>query len=222
MSKESLEHLSSLMDGELSRETGLFMARRLSSDGELCGTWKRYHMIRDCIRRQGGLFTFADLSSGIRDALDRDTTRRAESRAARRWLKPVAGLAIAASVALVAIIAIGPGPQTPELIGDVAGDTANQSFASPNPLPAVPISQPASFNPDNRIDRQAANARLNSYLVRHNQLARAAGSQGFVSFVPIVSTQTLGQGTNEEPENAGRANTATADSSDREPAPGRP
>ena len=34
MNKESLEHLSSLMDGEMSRETGLFMTRRLSSDDE--------------------------------------------------------------------------------------------------------------------------------------------------------------------------------------------
>ena len=39
MSKESLEHLSSLMDGEMSRETGLFLTRRLASDDGMCDTW---------------------------------------------------------------------------------------------------------------------------------------------------------------------------------------
>ena len=34
MSKESLEHLSSLVDGELSREAGSFLTRRLFSDEE--------------------------------------------------------------------------------------------------------------------------------------------------------------------------------------------
>jgi negative regulator of sigma E activity len=53
MSKESLEHLSSLMDGELSRETSLFLTRRLASDEAMCDTWERYHLIRDCIRQPG-------------------------------------------------------------------------------------------------------------------------------------------------------------------------
>ncbi|NNK98931.1 MAG: anti-anti-sigma factor, partial [Xanthomonadales bacterium] len=43
MSKESLEHLSSLMDGEVSREAGLFITRRLSADDGMCETWERYH-----------------------------------------------------------------------------------------------------------------------------------------------------------------------------------
>ena len=29
---------------------------------------------------------------------------------------------------------------------------------------------------------------MNAYLLRHNQMARTAGRQGFVSFVPIVAT----------------------------------
>jgi len=31
---------------------------------------------------------------------------------------------------------------------------------------------------------------MNAYLLRHNQMARTAGRQGFVSFVPIVATTT--------------------------------
>ena len=73
-------------------------------------------------------------------------------------------------------------PQTDGL--PAAGDStlsgsANQPFVSPNTLPLAPVSQPVSYTDSNR---------LNAYLLRHNQMARTAGRQGFVSFVPIVAT----------------------------------
>ena len=48
----------------------------------------------------------------------------------------------------------------------------------------MPVTQAASFNPE----AAQRDARLNSYLARHNQLAGTA-SKGFVSFVPIISSQ---------------------------------
>ena len=68
MNKESLEHLSSLMDGEMSRETGLFVTRRLSSDDELSETWTRYHLIRDCLRQPGGGAAVPDFSMRVQQA----------------------------------------------------------------------------------------------------------------------------------------------------------
>ena len=47
-----------------------------------------------------------------------------------------------------------------------------------------PVSQAVNFAPE----QQANSNRLNAYLLRHNQMARTAGRQGFVSFVPIVVT----------------------------------
>jgi sigma-E factor negative regulatory protein RseA len=177
MNKESLEHLSSLMDGEMSRETGLFMTRRLSSDAELCEAWKRYHLIRDCLRRPGGGAAVLDLSDRVQSALGEESVP-SEVSPRRRWLRPVSGMAIAASVALLAIVMVGParvqGPESE--VGSAA--TAAVPFTSPNGLNAIPVSQPASFSP-----------RLNSYLLRHNQLARSSGQQGFVSLVPMMSAQ---------------------------------
>jgi hypothetical protein len=70
--------------------------------------------------------------------------------------------------------------------GDTAlAQPANQPFVSPNTLPLAPVSQAASFS----ASQQTQNQRMNSYLLRHNQMARTAGRQGFVSFVPIVVTQ---------------------------------
>jgi len=182
MSKDTLEHLSSLMDGELSRETGLFMARRLGTDEELRETWKRYHLIRDCIRQPGSRHAVLDLSERMHDALENEAEQPVTLQvASRRWLKPVAGLAIAASVALVAVGLVGQG--TPVNPAQPATQTAG--FTSPNPLSALPISEPVSYSPDSRESER----RLNSYLVRHNQLASSAGRQGFVSFVPIISAR---------------------------------
>ena len=76
---------------------------------------------------------------------------------------------------------------TPGAEGDTALSTpVNQPFVSPNTLPLAPVSQAASYAPAQQTDSN----RLNAYLLRHNQMARTAGRQGFVSFVPIVATPT--------------------------------
>ena len=100
--------------------------------------------------------------------------------------KPVSGLAIAASVALMAIVVTAP--QQGVLPGDAANsESANQPFVSPNVLPLAPVTQAASFTPSQKAGR------LNAYLLRHNQMAGTAGRQGFVSFVPIVVAQASEQ-----------------------------
>jgi sigma-E factor negative regulatory protein RseA len=200
MSKESLEHLSSLMDGELSRETGLFLTRRLASDDDMCDTWERYHLIRDCIRQPGSKLLVTGL--GIR-LMDSEEAHRQSSWRQNSWLKPVSGLAIAASVALMAIVVTVPQPGAiPEGAGDtVLSTTVNQPFVSPNTLPVSPQSQAASYSASQQVN---SNNRLNAYLLRHNQMARTAGRQGFVSFVPIVARPTIAgtEPVEKEPESA--------------------
>ena len=184
MSKESLEHLSSLMDGELSREAGLFLTRRLSSDEEMCDRWERYHLIRDCIRQPGSKLVVTGLCAKISVSLNAEEAPTVSPWSDNRWLKPVSGLAIAASVALMAIVVTAPQPGEMPAPGDSALSTAaNQPFVSPNTLPIAPVSQAASYTPASRANSN----RLNAYLLRHNQMARTAGRQGFVSFVPIVA-----------------------------------
>lgn len=182
MSKETLEHLSSFVDGELNQDTALFLARRLASDRELGKTWERYHLIRECMRRPGEPLAMTSINVD----LETETIRQAASRegAMPGWLKPVAGFAVAASVAAAALFSVldadGPasGPQ-PQLA---------KPFNSPNPLGTLPASQPASFGAES-----AAQQQLNLYLLRHNQAAGTVGRQGFVSLVPIVSAAPVQQ-----------------------------
>jgi sigma-E factor negative regulatory protein RseA len=185
MSKETREHLSALVDGEISRETSRFLVRRLGADDELRATWTRYHLIRDCLRHQDGSIAGVDLCARVSRALENEQPGKPSRTMSTSWLKPVAGLAIAASVALMAIVAVGPGiPGAPQPAGELAGKVQAEQFTSPQSLVPGPSSSQASFSnlPDTR------SRKMDSYLVRHYQATGAAGGKGFVTFVPIIIT----------------------------------
>ncbi len=176
MTETNREHLSSLMDGELERGARAFVLRRLSNDDELSGRWRRYHMVRACLQRE--LRSGADLTARVAAALGEEPVMPQPS-AAARWLKPVGGAAIAASVAVFALVGINSSlleRGQPEVLAEQPGFVSQPtpfdwSFAQP----LVPV----SFSETTAADRQ----RISGYVLRHNQ---AAGSVGFVSYVPIV------------------------------------
>jgi sigma-E factor negative regulatory protein RseA len=195
MSKETREHLSSLVDGEISRETSRFLVRRLGTDSELRSTWTRYHLVRDCLRQQDGAIAGEDLCARVSRALENEQTGKPSLKLPTAWLKPAAGLAIAASVALMAIVAVGPGnPGGPAAASELAGESQLEPFTSPQSLTPAPSSSQASLN-----GRASATGRkMDSYLVRHYQAAGTTGGKGFVTFVPIVIT---GSRTSNETDN---------------------
>jgi sigma-E factor negative regulatory protein RseA len=196
MNTESKEHLSTLMDGEINRETGRFMIRRLGADPELQKTWGRYHLVRDCLRHQDGGLAADGLCERVRQALEDDVPQKAPLSVPARWLKPVAGVAIAASVALMAVVAVTPGQQTAlNPASELVESGSTESFTSPNILSRGPLSQQASLSGGSDSNAGAGNNdnRMNAYLLRHYQVAGSAGGKGFVSFVPIVVTQAPAQ-----------------------------
>lgn len=192
------------MDGEISKETARFLVRRLGADSELRDTWARYHLVRDCLRHQEGNLVGdnvgVDLCGRVQQALANEAPPTAPAGVAttwskagwsKRWLKPVAGMAVAASVALMAIIAVGPGQSpvgTP--IGELASSPQAESFVSPNNgLARSPRAQPVSV----LGGTGQSNRKMNSYLLRHYQVTGSTGGKSFVTFVPIVVTQTVAQ-----------------------------
>ena len=185
MSKETREHLSALVDGEISRETSRFLVRRLGTDNELRATWTRYHLVRDCLRHQDGAIAGEELCARISRALENEQAGKPSLKLPTAWLKPAAGLAIAASVALMAIVAVGPGtPGTPPAASELAGEAQLEPFTSPQGLTPAPSSSQASL----AGRTNATGRKMDSYLVRHYQAAGTTGGKGFVTFVPIVIT----------------------------------
>jgi sigma-E factor negative regulatory protein RseA len=182
MNTESREHISCLMDGEVSRETGRFLVRRLGADEELCATWARYHLVRDCLRHQEGGLAGENLADRIRHAIAHEAPSASPTVNVRRWLKPAVGMAVAASVALMAIVAVGPGSRPAAVPGsEVAGVAEAPAFRSPQSLTPAPLSQQASL-----FGESAGDSRMNALLLRHYQATGATGGKGFVAYVPIV------------------------------------
>lgn len=107
MSMDFREQLSALMDGELERDERAFLLRRLQHDGELKATWTRYHLMRDVMARRPGS-TPLDLSDRVMRALDTPTAQPVVAADRQRWWRPMAGVALAASVAWMAVVAVSP------------------------------------------------------------------------------------------------------------------
>lgn len=190
MSKETREHISSLMDGEISREASRFLVRRLGSDDELCATWARYHVVRDCLRHQDGGFAQEDLCSRVNQVLEKEDVQHGPRRSVARWLKPVAGMAIAASVALVAVMAVDPGqaPSVQSATG-IAENSTMESFTSPQGMSSANVSSQA-----------VSSQKMNPYLLRHYQVTGSSSGRGFVAFVPVlVTSKVSGTGEPDEP-----------------------
>lgn len=184
MNIESKEHLSSFMDGEFSEETGRFLVRRLGADDSLRQTWARYHLVRDCLRNQDGQFARKDLSHGVQAAISGEPQMVAGPVRSLAWLKPFAGVALAASVALFAVLTVSQGskPDIKPAGAGLAQATSVESFKSPNILAVPPQSQPVNLSGKT----YPGNQKMNTYLLRHYQASGESGGRGFVSFVPIL------------------------------------
>ena len=194
MSTESKEQLSQLMDGELGGEPARFLLRRLEASGELRGAWVRYHLIRDCVRYQDRGFADDSLGDRVRRAIDgideASEQVQGANASARRWLRPVTGLAVAAGVALMAVVAVAPNlPTGSGVERQQAALSATEPFTSPNIPARNLVTRQVNLN---GADEPAAR-KMNSYLLRHYQVAGASGGNGFVAFVPIVISKSPGQ-----------------------------
>lgn len=177
MNESSRENLSCLMDGELDRKGRKFLLRRLSSDAEMKGRWSRMHAVRACLH--GEHLVSGDLVARVADALDAEA---APSRSLpARLLRPVAGGAIAASVAVMAIVGINASMlEQQEAVSTQAEEPGFVSRGTSLDQPFTQSAVPVSYSEDRRAQRQ----RIGRYVLRHNQ---AAGSTGFASWVPIVT-----------------------------------
>jgi sigma-E factor negative regulatory protein RseA len=184
LNNDSRENLSCFIDGEVDKSAAGFLVRRLASDDVLKATWDRYHMIRDCMRQQDAQLVQADLCSRVRQAIELEDSQAVAARRPMGWLKPLAGMAIAASVAMVAILNVGPGLQSGPDSGLQAPAVAAQaeSFVSPNMGNPVPPSQPVNLSGQRNAEQDKAKA----YLLRHYQVTGDGAGQGFVALVPVV------------------------------------
>lgn len=144
MTQINPEHLSAGMDGELSREELRFLLRRLDHDQQLLAQWDRFHMAGDGLRHELPVTASPDFAQRVMQMIEQEQTVRG-SRGRPGWLRLSAGGAIAASVAVVALMATRPAGDggAPSVTGS-SSTTVAQTGASPRLASTGAISTPAA------------------------------------------------------------------------------
>jgi len=171
MSEQLREGLSALVDGETDEREAARLLDQLTRDAELKAAWERYHLMSDVLRNNPPLVSGEDLVERVRHSIDTEPVmfRPRPPRAAA--LKPLAGFALAASIAVVAVVGfravVGPSGEGNEL-AELAADTPEQS-------------QPRGMRWD--VDRPGVEERLNTYLVNHSEHT----ARGMLPYARVVA-----------------------------------
>lgn len=193
------EKISALMDHQLSTPEVDELAARMAREQSLRHCWAHYHLIGDALRNNGRnslpdsirhdlasrVAKIIDAEAPLPTSLDtyRHTDRYIKGRTAA-FFKPLVGMAIAASVAMVAIVSFnmtsGVNPTGQQLVmaplQNNASMMSSQTMIAHAPTPAPVITDPALANP-----------RLAGYLEDHSRYSNATLVQGqMLPYVRIV------------------------------------
>jgi len=188
MRKEELDELSAVIDNEAGHQVMVQVSRRISQDEQLRKTLVRYQMIGDCLRGEEIDPRSADLVMAVSKRLEQEPTVLAPVTVPRRsrWFQPVAGAAIAASVAAAGVML---GPRFIQSQGD--GGAVHEPFrvvAEP-PASAVPA-VPALVSYDEmrwKTVETPHEQRLDRYLEQHSRYATQNGLQRMIPYTTLVS-----------------------------------
>lgn len=190
MSVTKDEHLSALVDDE----AGDFERRRtldgLVADQDSRERWGRYHLIGDVMRGDAPVALDVGFADRVLAAIqDEEMEAVPASARAQRFAKPVAGFAMAASVAVATVLGV-QGFTTQSTPGETGATlmTAQTPAVVPSGIRQVAVTTDTLASAND--GRAAEMADLNSYLVRH---AEYAARHGMLPQVRVVGYEAEGK-----------------------------
>lgn len=188
MSEYNNEELSALIDGEYEGNNDKVF-NDLIHNQEMKETWSRYHLIGDCLREQLPEKISSQVSTYVSNTLRNEPTVLAPQKTKHFNLKPLAGFAIAASVAMAAVFSVQHSNEAntvspaPALAVNTTAPQA-QTFSFPD-AQVLPASVRKSDTPE-----EVANQRLNNYLMNHNEYRSNGSMNGILPYVRLVTIET--------------------------------
>lgn len=191
MSESMRESLSALLDDEANELEVERVLARIAGDPELRRTWVRYNLVRTVMAGQAPTHLQLDITARVREAVGGRATGATGLR--ERWLRPVASLAVAASVAATVVLG---GQQLAQLEADSYDREAVASSVSPvglvNSLGATSVrasygtQSVAELHPATRTAYQElARQRLQKYMQEHAEHAALNSPNGLVPFARV-------------------------------------
>lgn len=214
MSEQLRETLSALKDGE-AEELELRRLLKQGDSHEVDEQWKMMHHLSEVVEGRTPQFAQWDISKQVSAAIDEesahqtDFTEERESHSfSARLLKPFAGFAVAASVALALVFGtqtlntVEPGLSTPISNGGLASSgRVYPATMSANSLGSVNVNavSSGSNSPLSNTDTVAslskvalkgdlaAEQRLNQYMMQHTEQSALNNGQGMLNFARVAS-----------------------------------
>lgn len=188
MNDDLREQLSALVDDELRRDEAGFLCRRVGRDEAAVDQLGHYFLISDALRRQLPETLDCRLAERVAAALrDEPGIPAARHELARRLVRPLAGLGVAASVAMVAVTFWSPQAQSP-LSAQSVQPPVIAAAASPTVVAQPVVLRQQSNAAWERLD-PAVQQRLNAYLVNHSEHSATGQFGGVLNYVRIAGQQ---------------------------------
>ena len=201
---DSNEDLSAFVDGELRGPARDRVVDALYGSSDLRRAWVRFHLIGDAMRKIGPVPGADSIAEEVSAALSSEQVVRLRPRPPRAGLRPLAGLAVAAAIAAIAVLGIHSlddgGAELRPVAGPVAGAPPAETVVT-DPVSNTPGSSaprisatalPAAGSQPSRLHwsdvAPDTEARLNAYLVNHHVYA-GGGMRGVPPYVRIVAYQ---------------------------------
>lgn len=181
MSERIKEHLSALLDDELAVSEVTKLVDRVIGDEDVRNTLARYQLISAGFRGEWAEPQTLLVSELVRQRLDAEPTVLAPNRRSlpRRWKRGAAGLAIAASVATLAVVIyIQQSPPVTLKLPDVA---------QAPPTGKSPVMTIVSSRSAPPVNQQQNRDLLERYLMEHNEFATRGGASGFIPYTTFVT-----------------------------------
>ena len=169
------EQLSALVDDELTEAERALLAKRIGKDDDLHQRLSRYQLISDALRNHLPDRVDPGFSVRVRAALRTEPAVKSATPGKRlaTLVRPAAGLAIAASVAVVAVLSLQSVRQQAPTAPVVATAPENADY-----IRARETGQPAN--------QPQVEKKLDIYLVNHNEYAVNRGMRGMLPYVRLV------------------------------------
>jgi sigma-E factor negative regulatory protein RseA len=166
------EQISALVDDELEEREQALLLRQLENDAELSGRLSRFQIISDALQNHLPSRLSSGFHARVQAALaDEPPVQRQRSGFAVLF-KPAAGLALAASVAMVAVLSLQSTRQDPEAVPAVASAPTHDSYIRAAADDSVQSIDPLDVPQD-----------LEIYLANHSEYAVSRGMLPYVRLV---------------------------------------
>jgi sigma-E factor negative regulatory protein RseA len=199
MSEQIREQVSAFLDGELPNSETELLLKRLTRDSELRESFGRFALIGEAIRGTSRGPLTKGFSGRVNLAIDGElipVNGHAPQGRGPRWWRPFAGAAVAASVAVVAVVALQQRAVAPKvrlgvpLTAQIATPAQSTVVAASGAVPAprepisytVPATSPAA-------PAAIPQARLTNYVFAHSRYSSGLALRGVMADLLIEADE---------------------------------